>query len=178
MAFRWGRCSTRIPLPAGLGFMRQREDTLQFFLDSNNTQSDSTSPRNAVKIVHKRHVVKTSATGRQVDLHFNTDMRWADQGGQIVGVWNGSFSGSYENTQYGSFTRTATVSNLTRPFLGLGYRPIFGAPTSGTVHIEGVLFNYDIVIDGPGLATVTVTRLRDHKTFVIHIDATNKETVQ
>jgi hypothetical protein len=163
-------------LTLSTGFKREREDTIHLFLDSNSTLTDSLfRPWQAVIIAHKRHVRRTSAVGRQVDLHFRTDMRWGTLNGQQVGIWNGDFRGTYNTERYGELGRTATVTNLTRPFLGLGGPRLFGAPVAGTIHIDGLLFDYDIVIDGPGEATVTITRLRDGRQFVIHIDVNNQE---
>ena len=145
------------------GFERERNDTIWLYnVDGGRITDSLFHPFAAIvaKIVHHRHVTKIK-NGQQIDLSFATVLEWKMEGLNLVGVLNGNVSGSFQGLEF----KKGTITNLVRPVI-FGR---FGFPTAGSIHIERYLITIDIVFEGGGKATATITNTKNGNVHIIHI---------
>ena len=142
------------------GYERERRDTV-WLVDSLGIKLSVFAPLQAEVILHNRHVVHTK-NGTQMDFRFNTELTWKLDGLTLVGIWNGTISGSFRGVEF----KRGTITNVTRPYLAGRFR----FPASGTIHVERWIYTVDLVFEGAGKATATITNTRNGNVHVVHIE--------
>jgi hypothetical protein len=144
------------------GFERERRDSI-WLLDAqgNNLGDSAFRPSLAGRVVHNRHVVK-AMNGHQVDVHFNTVMDWRVGGSERVGVWNGTITGTFRGVEF----KKTEIKDVVRPMILPGR---FGFPISGSIHAERWIFTIDLVFEGGGNATATITNTRNGNVHIVKI---------
>lgn len=150
------------------GYERQRLDSVTL-VDSAGEILSSWQPLRIAKIVHKRHVTHTKGA-HAIDVHFNTEAVFKRDNGMVVGVWNGTMTGSFDGDAF----KSATVSQVTREFKN----GRFGFPISGSVAVERPLRTYALQFMGEGDAQVTITHRRTGRVTVITVDRNFQEKVK
>jgi poly(3-hydroxybutyrate) depolymerase len=135
------------------GFERDRMDTV-VLIDSSGKRMDRLHPGKAAEIRHNRHVVK-SRNGVAADFHMNTIMTPKQEGAAVYGVWNGTISGSFK----GAGITAGEIKDVERQFVP----GRFGLPLAGSIRLVFGRFELDIVFEGDGKGTASLTNTRSGK---------------
>jgi hypothetical protein len=147
------------------GYERVRLDSVTL-LDSAGQALTTWDRERIAKIVHKRHVTHTKGA-RQVDVHFNTEAVFKLDNDVVVGVWNGTMTGSFDGEEF----KSATVSQVTREYRNGKFR----FPISGSVTVVRPLRTYALQFLGEGDAQVTITHRRTGRVTIITVDRDYRE---
>lgn len=152
----------------GIG-TRIRVDTV-WLKDANGLAVDTPSFAAVATYRHVRNV--TAKAANTFDFSWDMNVTINKNPGDTEFVFTGLGTGSFN----GDVFRSTTITKVTRPWLA-GSIPHLQFPTSGTINIDRVLRTIDIVFNGKGSATATVTRKSDGKTVVFKIQVqTGTET--
>lgn len=147
------------------GFERTRVDSVTL-LDSAGGVLHFWERSKIAKIIHKRHVTRNKGS-HDIDVHFNTEATFKLDNGVLVGVWNGTMTGTFDGEEF----KSGTVSNVTREYKN----GRFGFPIAGSVTVTRPLRIYSIEFLGSGDAKATITHRRTGKVTVITVDRNYQE---
>jgi hypothetical protein len=148
-----------------VGFERTRIDSVTL-LDSAGEVLQTWDRSRIAKINHKRHVIRSKGP-HAIDVHFITEATFKMDASVLVGVWNGTMTGTFDGEDF----KSGTITQVTREYKNHG----FGFPVSGTVTVTRPKRTYTIEFLGEGDAKATITNLRTGKVTVITIDRDYKE---
>jgi polyhydroxybutyrate depolymerase len=135
------------------GFERDRMDTI-VLIDSSGDKMDHLNPGKAAEIRHNRHVVK-SRNGVAADFHMNTIMTPKWDGPDLDAVWNGTISGSFK----GASITAGEIKDVKRQF----DTSRFGLPLAGSIYLVFGKFELEIVFEGEGKGTASLTNTQSGK---------------
>ncbi len=147
------------------GFERTRIDSVTL-LDSAGAALSLWDRKKIAKIIHKRHVTRNKGS-HDIDVQFNTEATFKLDNGVLVGVWNGTMTGTFDGDEF----KSGTVTNITREYKN----GRFGFPVAGSVTVTRPLRIYSIEFLGSGDAKATITHRRTGKVTVITVDRNYQE---
>lgn len=147
------------------GYERIRLDSVSL-IDSAGEVMTEWNRRKVSKLVHKRHVTRNKGS-HDIDVHFNTEATFKLDNGVLVGVWNGTMTGTFDGDDF----KSATITNITREWAN----GKFNFPISGSVTVTRPLRIYAIEFLGDGDAKATITHRLNGKVTVITIDRNYQE---
>jgi hypothetical protein len=140
---------------------RVRCDTV-WFKDANNLAVHTPSMATVASYRHVRSV--TAKFSNLFAFRWEMNVAIMKNASDTTFVFNGGGTGSFN----GDVFRSTTVTNVTSQWLRSSI-PHMQFPSGGTIRIDRLLRTINVVFNGNGNATATVTRKKDNKTVVYNI---------
>lgn len=150
------------------GFERERLDSVTF-LDAAGEEMDAYRPALVSKVLYRRNVHHEKGA-REVDVRIDITVDIKTEAGDSakVGVWNGTMSGTFNGQEF----KSATVTNVVRPFSEGRFR----FPESGSIELTRPVYKFNVDFLGEGRAKVTIKNRRNGRVHILWVDKTYQET--
>jgi hypothetical protein len=148
------------------GYERERLDSVTF-LDSAGAEMDKYRPSQVAKVIYRRNVHHEKGA-REMDVRIDLTVDIKVEAGSKVGVWNGTMGGTFNGQEF----KSATITNVVRPFSEGRFR----FPGSGLIELTRPVYKFTVEFLGDGKAKVTIKNRLNGRIHMIWVDKDYKES--